>query len=368
MKLSCNQIALNSAIQTVYKVADKNLVQAMTGILFDATKDHLRLVSSDGKITIETLVPADIQEKGIALVPARMIKDIINKIPSDIINIELDPKDNLLITSGLLKFKILSYNANDFQDSSMEDIESELTMETKVLDKIINQVKFAISNDNSRPALMGALFEFEKDKLTIVSVDGFRMAIKKEKIESDISRNVIIPETALNELKKIISSSESTEETKITISKNKICFTLGSTKMISNLIAGEFINYQKILPASNSSSLKIDSKIFKGAIERSKPLQTDVKSKTVRLSLTDDFVEFSSESENGEYKETIAIKLEGEDLVIGFNPQFLTEGIDSISAEEIEIKFTNAMGPCVITPTTGEDDYLYLILPCRLVK
>lgn len=365
MKFSVNQIELNDAIQSVSKIIGKSTIPALSGILFDASGSKLRLVGSDAKITIEAFIDTKIEKNGSAVIPAGFISELIRKLPPELINFSMDEKGNISINCAQLKYNILSYNANEFPEIQKDSFDQELNIDKDILDKIIKQVRFSIAKDETRPVLTGALFEFTDNELTVVSIDGYRMSLKKVNIENNINCVIIIPDRALLEIQKIISSSDAGEKIKITIGENQLCFEYGDVKLTSNKIAGEFTNYNQIIPKDIKSVVTIDRELFTQSIDRSMLVIRNNKNQAIKFNITDDNLKIDSTSEIGSSQEIIPIKLEGEDIVIGFNPKFIIEMLKVVESESLVIKFTNPVGPCLISQEDN-DDYLYMLLPCRL--
>lgn len=366
MKFSCNQAQINAAVQSVAKIASfKSPIRTQNAILFDATKDKLKLVATDGKNAIETIVESNIAQPGIVLLPASFLTELLRKMPMAEIHFELDDTGNMKISSGKIEYTIMSYSSSEFRDIEREHFEHKVVLSAEELVKSIDQVKFAVAKDENRVVLTGALFEFKKEGLNMVTIDGFRMALKRIPMANEFERNIVVTEKALSEVQRLVASEQSVEQIDLYISDKQVVFQIGNSKLISNLIAGEFINYEKIIPSELKSEFVVDAKEFESAISRSSIIVNEEKSKVVKFEVTDDVLRITSDSQSGRANEEIGIKLEGDDITIGFNPKFILESLKVMDSETLTIRMTTSVGPCLIEPTERED-YMYLLLPVRL--
>lgn len=366
MKFSCSQMELNAALQIVSKVvSNKTTLPALTGILFDATKNELRLVGNDLNIMIETTIEANIQKKGAAVIPSGFITELVRKLPPSEIHFTLDEKGDVSIECAQLSYKILSYNSNDYPERVFDGAKTRFHVPKDELARMIRQTKYAISKEESRPTLTGALFELEGNMFTMVAIDGFRMAISKLPLQTDLHTKFIVPEKALNDVLRLIGGLDQEEDVAIEFTEQQVKFLFGKTNLYSTLIAGEFTNYRKILPSESKIYFRLPLASLVDSIDRSILVVRENKNQAIRLEITDEQLEITSNSEVGNSKEVIPIRLEGDNLTIGFNPKYLMDSLKAIDAEEIELKFTNNIGPCTIT-STEHDRYLYLLLPTRL--
>lgn len=368
MKFTCNQIELNSAIQLVSKaVSTKTTINALTGIFFQAEKEKLRLIGNDLNMMIEIKINADIKQTGSAIVPARIISELIKKIPAGEIDIESDDNGDVKIHANGIDYKLLSYNANDYPEIKLDSKPLNFQIDKDIFASMIKQTSFAISKEESRPTLTGALLELMPNQFKMVAIDGFRMAIKSITIDNQLEKKVIVPEKSLSELQKIISSFPTDEKLNIAIHDKHIVFHLENIIFASRLIAGEFVNYEQILPKEFKTNFKTSANDFYQALDRSSLLARENKNVVVKLEITDDQMKIISNSEAGTSNENVNITLDGADQEIGFNPNFLLDVLRVMHTEEINIQMINAVSPCIIK-STEDKQYTYLVLPCRIAK
>ncbi len=365
MNFSVNQQVLHQAIQSQAKIAStKSITKTQNSILFDIKEGQIKLSASDGKNTIEKIVMANCSEEGHLLLPYSYLSELIKKMPATDIQFELENNGNVKISSGKIEYNLMSYRIEDFQLLTMDGVQETLTINAMELNKSINQVKFAVSKDEKRPILTGILFEFKNHSLKLVAIDGYRMAYKIIENNSQIEKNIVVPEKSIAEVQRLISS-ENVEMITISLNEKQVKFGIGETTLISNLLSGDFINYSKIIPNEHSNEAVLKVQDLADAVDRASVILSEDQSKVVKFIVSDDNIKIKAGSATGNAYEEVPIRLEGDDITIGFNPQFILESMKTMDAEEIKIRFTTKVGPCVITPM-GSDDYLYLLLPCVL--
>lgn len=364
MKVICSKSNLLEGINIVQKaVSTKTTLQILEGILLEADSDF-KMTGNDLEIGIECFVDADIREKGSIVLNSRMFGEIIRKLPDSEVLIEVKPNNMVIIECENSHFELKGLPAAGFPALPTIEKEKSFTISQKLLKDMIKQTIFAISIDENRPTLNGSLFECSEKLLTIVSIDGFRVALRKSEISGDDEDfSVIIPGKTLNEISKILQPVE--EDAVISTSKNQILFNLGNCKIVSRLLEGEFMNYKNVIPTEFSTKAKVDKKELTSSFERASLITMDEKKYPVKLTLADEIIVISSQTEIGAVREEIKVDLSGDRLEIGFNPKYFIDALKAIDDELININFTSSIGPCTITAVDG-DNFVYMILPVRI--
>jgi len=232
---------------------------------------------------------------------------------------------------------------------------------------MIKQTIFAISQDETRPVLTGSLIEIKEGKFTMVSIDGYRLAIKKANIDNLKNNKAVVPGKTLNETLKIISSFEDEEQLNICFTDKHILFSTENVRIVSRLLDGEFINYSQIEPKDFKSKLTSKLDEFLNGIERASLMARESKNNFIKFSIKDDLLVISSNVEIGSAHEEIKIKLDGKDIDIGFNPKYIIDVLKVIDSEEIEMELTTSVSPCIIRPL-NDKNYTYIILPVRMAN
>lgn len=365
MKFSVNQILIHSAIQIVSKIAGtKTVAKTQNAMLMTAKNHKIHFIACDGKNKIETEIDANVEIEGTVLLPHNFVQDLVKKMPVTEIQFSLENSGNMIISAGKSKYKIMSYNPDDYQLIEMDQETEKVEINAAQLNQSIDQVKFAVSKDENRLILTGVLFEFKEQILKLVAIDGYRMTSKEMPIQSGINKSIVITEKALTEVQRLISS-EGVETIKMSINDKMAKFEIGKTVLITSLLNGEFINYENIIPREFKSEMILNKVEFDQAVDRSMVIISSNQNKVIKLKINDDVLKITTDSESGDADEEISIKLEGEDQLIGFNPRFILDTLKVIEGEELSIKFTNSKGPCIIK-STEYDDYFCLLLPCTI--
>lgn len=367
MKFFCDQKTLMHSISIVQKaVSSKSTLPILKGIYLEAFDQNLRLVGTDTEIGIDHVMKANIIEEGSIVVDARLFSDIIRRLPDFEVEISLQENNQLLIKCASTEFNILSYNSSEFPE--LPEIEEEQTHEIsqELFKSMIRQTVFATAQDEARPILTGVLMEIEDDMLNMVALDGYRVALRKGKIEAHLNNKIVIPGKTLNEVNRIMGG-EDDEKIQISLTNNHALFTVGNTKLTSRLLEGEFINYNQILPKEFKSRVKVNAKHLLDSIERASLVGKEGRNNLVKFIITDDKMVINSNSELGNVHEEIKIELEGEDLQIAFNSKYFIDALKVIDDENVYLEFTTNLSPGIIKPISN-DNTIYLVLPVRLAS
>lgn len=345
-------------------VSSKSTLPILKGIYLEAFDQSLRLVGTDMEIGIDHIMEANIIEEGSLVVDARLFSEIIRKLPDSEVEISLHDNNQLLIRCASTEFNILSYDASEFPE--LPEIEEEQTHEIsqELFKSMIRQTVFATAQDEARPILTGVLMEIEDDTLNMVALDGYRVALRKGKVQSYLNNRVVIPGKTLNEVSRIMTGEED-EKVKISLTNNQALFTVGNTKLISRLLEGEFINYKQILPKEFKSRVKVNAKHLLDSIERASLVGKEGRNNLVKFIITDERMIINSNSELGNVHEEISIELEGDDIQIAFNSKYFIDALKVIDDESVYLEFTTNLSPGIIKPITN-DHTIYLVLPVRL--
>lgn len=366
MKFSCEKALLQSAIAiTSRAVSSKSTLPALEGILLEAG-NSLRLTGYNLETGIRTSVGADIQEEGILVLSARLFGDIVRKLPDDIIYFSSEGY-TVNITCGLSKFNILAIDANDFPDLPTVDDQNGFTMKGQLLGSMIRQTHFAISDNDSRPIHTGSLFEIENKELTMVSVDGYRLALRHEPVEAVDgigTFNFVVPGSALSEVEKICGESE--DLIAVTQGDRHVMFQLGETMLVSRRLEGEFLVYKQAIPRNNTIKVEGGTRALLSSMDRVSLIITDKLKSPLRCVFGDGVLHITTKTGIGDAADQCEIVGNGEELEIGFNNRYLMEALKAAPADRVRMEMSSGVAPCVILPAEGEESFLYMILPVRL--
>jgi DNA polymerase-3 subunit beta len=369
MKLSSTKDNLSYGVQTVQRVVSlKNPLPILSGILLKADKGILSFTATDLELGIECNVSVSVYEEGAVVLPARLLTEIVRRLPEIDILVEVNKENNsTLIKYGQAEFNLLGMSPEDFPLLPRIENEKQISIKQDIFRKMIKQVGFAISLDDNRPIFTGVLMEIEKGEIRLVATDTHRLAFKKRKldnIETDFEKTVIVPGKALNELNRIMNGEG--EYLKIAFGDNQVVFELPGVKLISRLIEGHFPNYKNVIPQGCKTKIRVKNKELLEAAERASLLAKEG-SNVIRLNVKEGTVIIHSSSpEVGKIEEPLPIVFEGEETQIAFNSKYLIDVLKVIETEDVLLELNGSLSPGIIKPTEDEN-YFYLILPIRIV-
>lgn len=362
MKIEINQRDLAQHISIAQRaISPRSTLQILSGLLFEAKDNSLKIMASDLELYIETSTSCIVKEEGAIVINSNLIGNIVRKLPSEIITIEV--KDQKIdIKCGQAHFELIGQDPREYPSLPDTEEEYDFTLNSKILSAGIKETVFAASEDQSRPYLTGVLFKGKKDCLHMVALDGFRIAFKEITLRDVEDLNIIIPARALNELEKILGEDH---DINIKVSKNYIYFDLHDTKVYSRLIEGNFINYEDIMTNTFDTRIRVEKKKLQQSLERANLLAATDKANLVKLYMTDGDLELSSNSQIGSVEENIEIQKEGTDLLIAFNANYLLDGLRVLDDGEIDVFLRRSIDP-IILRNCEDPRYTYLVLPVRL--
>ena len=367
MKFTCEKFLLLTAILTASRgAATRSPVTLLEGLLIEAEEENVRISGYDLKTGIVTRVPAEVEEIGGIVLNARLFGEIIRKMPGQIVEITVNSGYVAAIKSEVSTFEILGSPASDYPELPTVDGQDSIMIGEAVLKKMISQTNFAVSENESRPIHTGALFETGDGELSIVAVDGYRLAIRREPMEKDNDQafSFVVPGTALNELERISTDGEGIVT--ITLGTKHIMFSIGDTMLISRRLEGEFLDYKNAVPQSSKYQFKIVKDELISAAERVSLIISDKMKSPIRCIFGDGILKLFTASSVGKASDECGMDGSGDSLEIGFNDRYLIEALKAAPADEIIFELTSGVTPCVISPANESSSFLYMILPVRL--
>ena len=364
MKLTFQKTALLNGINIVLKaVPSKTTMPILECILIDASTDEIKLTANDMELGIETKVEGDILEKGKIALDAKLFSEIARKLSDSdsLVTIESDEKFNTVIACENSVFKIQGKDGEEFSYLPYIERNKNITLSQFSLKEVIRQTIFSISVNDSNKMMTGELFEVNGDTLRVVSLDGHRMAIRKIVLKDEYeSTKVIVPGKTLNEISKILTG-DNEKEVQIFFGANHILFEFDDTIVVSRLIEGEYFKVDQMLSSDYATKVSLNKKDFLDSIERASILIRENDKKPIILNIEDSKMSLKLNSSFGTMNAEILIHKTGQDLMIGFNPKFLSDALRIIDDEEVTLYMMNAKSPCFIKDE--EENYIYLILP-----
>ena len=366
LKFSCEKALLQAAASTASRaVAAKSSIPALEGLLLEGGRE-LTLSGYNTQTGIRTSLEAQIREEGRIVLNARLFGDIIRRMPDDVIVFSADEKYMVHLSCGDASFDILGLSADDYPELPEVDDQYSVTMQQRLLKAMIGQTSFAVSTNESRPVHTGSLFEIDATGLTMVSVDGFRLALRHEPLEKldGGAFRFVAPGSALKEVESICGDTE--ETITITQGKRHLMFAAGATELICRRLEGEFLDYKNAIPRSNPICIQVDNSALLRSLERVSVVISEKLKSPVRCVFEENRVLLSARTGNGEAKDICPTSGDGAGLEIGFNNRYLMEALRYAPADSVCMALNTSISPCVITPVDGGDRFLYMVLPVRL--
>ena len=362
MKALIAKQQLLDAINMVQKaVMQKATLPVLEGIYIEAG-EKLTLVGNCFELGIACTVDADIRDKGAIVIQARMFGEIIRRLPDSLISIEVSgTKVKIECMNSFFEIKGMEAESYPLPPNYDEDMAISLSQGT--FKDMIRQTMFAVSQDENRRIMTGVLLETKESGLSLVALDGFRMAVSRTILKESESMRVVIPGKNMSEIHKILDNSE--DEVRIVKTGSMVTFEMRNCRIVSKTIDGEFMNYNGYIPTQYESVIIVNRKELEDGLDRASLITSDDKRYPVRLNLSGDQMTIFSAAEMGSSKENILMRNEGGDLQVGFNPKFLLDSLKVIPDDNIRISFNSQIGPAIITPIEGER-YLFLVLPVRI--
>lgn len=367
MKIKCNREMLSDALSKVSRaVAQRSTIAAVEGILLRTEESSLYLCGYNLELGISTKILANVYEEGSVVLSSRLFCEIIRKMPGD--EIELSCNENLITTikSTESEYSIIGISASDFPELPVIESERKISLSQGLLKSMIGQTLFAVSDNDSRPVYTGSLFEINEDKIRIVSVDGFRLAMRTEPVSSTFSTSFIVPKKTLDEIQRLLEDDDE-KRAEIFATRRHIEFVINGYNIISRLIEGEFLDYNNAIPTNNNTEVIVKTRRMIEASERMSLLISDAIKSPVRCTFGENAVSFSCRTAIGSAADKFAAEAPNEPIEIGFNNRYLIDAFRVVNTDEVKLMLGSPVSPVKVLPIEGES-FLFLLLPVRLQK
>jgi DNA polymerase III subunit beta len=368
MKLSLQASELLAQLQTVTRVASaRSAVQALSGVMISAsTESSPELRATDMEIGLRVPLRAEMIRPGAVVLPARLLLDVARSLPGEELTLELrSAEQDVELICGPTTFHLRMLRAEDFPTLPGPTAETRITLPCEAFVQTVSRVARSASRDETRPVLTGILMSASGRELRMVATDSYRLSVKEtalaEPLQGSLEANV--PARALAELVRIAQQAGS-ESLAVSVGQSQVVFELGDTVLSSRLIDGQFPNYRQLLPESVDHELRLSTTELTDVVRRISLLAQ--KNAPLRLSFSEGTLSVSAQTPDvGEASEAIPVPFHGEAFEIGFNPEFLRDGLESVDSDELVLKLISPLRPGLIeSPDTG--DFVYLIMPIRL--
>ena len=364
MNIVCDKVLLSAAIDGVSKaVTMRSAIPVLEGILLKAEGFQLTLTGYDLEMGIVTTIEANVKEAGEIVLNAKLLSNMISRMPAGQITITSAENGKTTIQSGVAQFEIQSMPANDFPELPNTGAEETLTIKTGMLKDMIERTLYAVSQDEKKPAHTGELFEIQPDKLTVVALDGYRLAIVERPVEAVKDIRIIVPSKTMTEVSHLLPNDDE-EPVHISANRRYVVFMTAGYTIMSRLIEGEFLNYHNVIPAGSRTRVTIDTKEFIETIERASLIITERLKNPLRISFTEGKVVVRCQTNLGRVVDEFNADCDGDEVEIGFNNRYLLDALRNARTEKVRMEVSGPLSPVKVLPAEG-NDFLYLVLPVR---
>ncbi len=365
MKILVQRQLLCEAVGHISRAAAaKSAIPVLEGIYMSAENGCLYLTAYNLEMGISKTVPVQVAEEGKIVLSAKLLSEILHRVDGDRIELSVDDRYMCKIKSKNSVFDIMGMAANDYPEIPTINEADSVELPSNLIKDMVRQIIFAAAKEEtSKPIFTGILFEVEPGFLSLVAVDGFRLAVRKEALNTQLNARFIVPAKAVAEAVRIISDQD--ENIKISVGSRHISIEIGGYEIISRLLEGEFVNYKNSIPATFSANTKIKTREVTGIIDRISLLINENIKNPIRCVIGADKITFSCATALGRATDECEIALNGDGFEIGFNSRYLVEALKACESDEVVMNFNGPYSPMIITPEQG-DAFLYMIMPMRL--
>jgi DNA polymerase-3 subunit beta len=361
VKFKCDRDALSDALQTVQRaVSSRPGIPALTGVLMNASGEELVLATTDLEVSARLRLPVQVQEEGVTLIPARLLADMVKSFDQAPVEFEAQSNQARIVCNNY-EGTVRCLPAEDFP-ALQDPGGTRVTVDATALAEGIAQVARAASRDEARPILTGVLLEINREGLTMVATDSYRLAVRELTASAEGEAKALVPERALGEAGRAAGGDDK-GQAELFVDQGQVAFRSGALTLTSRLIEGEFPNYRQLLPEHYENKLTASRQQLLDAVRRvglmareSSPVKMEFNALGVRLS--------SSSPDFGGAIESVEAQYEGEEMTAAFNPGYLVDGLTAAVGERVEIEVRDGLKPAVIRGK-GES-YVYLVMPVRL--
>ena len=364
MKFECEKTLLASAIEGVSRaITNRAAIPVLEGIYLEAEGFNLTLTGYDMEMGITTTLECNVLVPGETVLDARLLFSMISRMPAGDVCIELTDEGQAKISGSVVEFEIPAMNASDYPSLPVTGADNTMTLKCGMMREMIEKTIYAVSQDAKKPAHTGELFVIEPGSLTVVALDGYRLAIIKRDVECTRDIRIIIPGKTLQELLKIMGGDE--DEVKIDANRRYVVFTTNGYTIMSRLIEGDFLNYEGVIPKDKKTRVTVDCKTFIDTIERASLIITERLKNPLRINFAEDKVTVRCQTPLGKVVDEFApIEMAGDAVEIGFNNRYLLDALRYSKCERMVLEINGPLSPVKLLPENGTD-FIYLVLPVR---
>ena len=348
-------------------VSGRSTLPVLANVLLRTEDAGLKLTATNLEIGITAWVPGKIDGEGTLTVPARLITDVVNGLPSgERVDMEVDGT-SLRIKAGRFQTHLRGIDAEEFPVIPSPGERPTTRVSQGALRKALSEVAFAAATDEARPILTGVLTRLSGDRVTLAAADNYRIAVKSLPILDPVEdTSLVVPARSYTELMRVLNDSDDPVDIMLASSKSQILFHLEGVDLVSRLIDGQFPNYQQVLPSSHTTRAVVDRDELLKAVRLSALIASSA-ANVVKLSMADassGAITIAAAADVGDATGEVEARIEGDPVQIAFNARYLQEALQNVDAEQLALEFSGPLSPGVLRPT-GNEDYVHVIMPVR---
>lgn len=364
MKFECEKSLLASAIEGVSRaITNRSAIPVLEGIYLKAEGFNLTLTGYDMEMGITTTIECNVLVPGETVLEAKLLLSMVSRMPAGDVRIELTDEGQAIISGGVAEFEIPALNASDYPSLPVTGADNTMTIPTSMMRELIEKTIYAVSQDDKKPAHTGELFVIEPGSLTIVALDGYRLAIIQRDVECTRDIRIIIPAKTLQELLKIMGGPD--DPVKIDANRRYVVFTTNGYTIMSRLIEGDFLSYESVIPKDKRTRVTVDCKTFINTIERASLIITERLKNPLRITFGEDKITVRCQTPLGKVVDEFPpVEMTGDPVEIGFNNRYLLDALRYSKCERMVLEINGPLSPVKILPEDGKD-FIYLVLPVR---
>lgn len=363
MKFNMQTEDLCSGVLSVIKALPvRSAMPVLDGVLIEATKEGLHLTCSDLMFQKECFLPANVEEEGKCILKGKFLAEILRKMPNEPLYAELEGLI-LKIRSGRVRQRLQCIEFDEYPIMRAKGDVVDIKVNAEQLRNMIEHTVFAVSQDDSRPVLTGALIEANADLLTFVATDSFQFAMTSLHTQnSDVEKRTIVQGKVLNELAKMAEETE--KDVTVSLTQTHLTVQVNDTRLTARLLDGNYIDYKRIIPKECKTRVLVDTAELLTITDRAQLIAREGNN-SILMHFEGSTLTVSAESFVGRSEDTMEVSIVGDPIDIAFNPKYVINILRSVTDETVYLEFNSPISPCVIRPVQG-DAYLYLIVPMRV--
>ncbi len=366
MKFTCEKFAFAEALNLASRaVSTKSTIEALEGILIDANVSRIEVTGYDLETGVSSYIDAQVYESGRIVLSARMIMDIVRKLPEDVITFETNEKMLTTITCGPTRSSLLGISPQEYPALPRVNYHTSLCLSYDSLRNLIRKTAFATAVVDNRPILTGVCLEAENENILGVAIDGYRLGLCREKLKTPAENKVkfVVPGRSIKEIEKIITPND--EEIYLDVCDKHLIVRKANVRFVCRLLEGEFINYESVIPKEYNTVIKVDTAKVCDSVERASVIISDRLRTPVYMRFAENEIKIDCSSSLGKVHDTTDCEIEGKEVEIGVNNRYMLDALRACECEKINIKILTNISPVVIEPREG-DDFLFIVVPMRI--